>query len=93
MSTAIPKTEWPKLISVSAYAEARFVDRTAKSIINDIKAKRLPGEKQGGCWYVWVNADLSPANEKLQPKLVATVMPSPVVAAKVASILSRAGAR
>lgn len=93
MSTAIPKTEWPKLMSASAYAEARFVDRTAKSIINDIKADRLPGEKQGGCWYVWVNADLSPANEKLQPKLVATVTPNAAVLAKVQSILSRAGAR
>lgn len=50
--------ERPKLISASGYAEARLVDRTAKSIINDIKAKRLPGEKQGGCWYVWVKTYL-----------------------------------
>lgn len=93
MSTAIPKTEWPKLISASAYAKRWYVDRTPKSVINDIKAGRLPGEKDGNSWCVWVNADLSPANEKLQPKLVATVMPSPVVAAKVQGILQRVGAR
>lgn len=93
MSTATAKTEWPKLISASAYAKRWYVDRTPKSVINDIKAGRLPGEKDGNSWCVWVNADLTPAIDAPKPKLVATVMPSPVVAAKVASILSRAGAR
>jgi hypothetical protein len=89
-----PKTEWPKLISASKYAKRWYVDRTPKSIINDIKAGRLPGEKDGSSWCVWVNADLSPAREKLPgPKLLSTIIPSrEIVAAKVQSILSRAGA-
>jgi len=88
-----PKTEWPKLISVGAYAKRWYVDRTPKSVINDIKAGRLPGEKDGNNWCVWVNADMTPAVNVPKPKLVATVMPSQVVSAKVASILSRVSAR
>ena len=89
MSTAIQKPEWPKLISASAYAKRWYVDRTPKSIINDIKAGRLPGEKDGNSWCVWVNADMTPAVDAPRPKLLATVTPNAVVSAKVASILSR----
>lgn len=42
-----PKTEWPKLITASAYAKRWYVDRTPKSIINDIKSGKLPGEMDG----------------------------------------------
>ena len=93
MSTAIPKTEWPKLISASAYAKRWYVDRTPKSVINDIKSGRLPGEKDGNSWCVWVNADLTPAIDAPKPKLVATVTPNAAVLAKVHSILSSVGAR
>lgn len=93
MSELKIKTEWPKLISASAYAKRWYVDRTPKSIINDIKAGNLPGKKDGNSWCVLVNADMTPAFNYPMPKLVATVMPSQVVSAKVASILSRAGAR
>lgn len=93
MSTAIPKSEWPKLISVSAYAKRWYVDRTPKSVINDIKAGNLPGKKDGNSWCVLVNADMTPAFNYPMPKLVATVTHNAVVLAKVASILSRSGAR
>lgn len=93
MSDLKIKTEWPKLISASAYAKRWYVDRTPKSVINDIKAGRLPGEKDGNSWCVWVHADMTPAFNCPMPKLVATVMSSQVVSAKVASILSRVGAR
>lgn len=45
MSELKIKTEWPKLISVGAYAKRWYVDRTPKSVINDIKAGRLPAKK------------------------------------------------
>lgn len=86
-------SEWPKLISASAYAKRWYVDRTPKSVINDIKSGKLPGEKDGNNWCVWVNADMTPAVGVPKPKLVATVMPNAAALAKVQSILSRVGAR
>lgn len=54
--------EWPKKLSAAKYAQRWHVDRTKESIINDLKAERLPGgQEPSGQWFVWVNADLSPA--------------------------------
>lgn len=53
---------WPKKLSAGAYTKRWHVDRTKQSIINDIKAGKLPGVQDvGGHWFVWVNSDLSPA--------------------------------
>lgn len=60
---------WPKKMSVRQYADRWYVNgsRTTKSIINDIKAGRLPGDQEAsGAWYVWVLADGSPARPAAQ---------------------------
>ncbi len=55
--------QWPKKLSAMKYTTRWHVDRTKESIINDIKAGRLPGgQEASGAWYVWVHADLSPAH-------------------------------
>lgn len=53
---------WPKKLSAGKYTKRWHVDRCKQSIINDIKAGKLPGAQDvGGAWFVWVNSDLSPA--------------------------------
>lgn len=54
--------EWPKKLSAGNFAKRWYVDRTKQSIINDIKAGKLPGVQDvTGHWFVWVNSDQSPA--------------------------------
>lgn len=55
---------WPKKMSVRQYTDRWYVSgsRTTKSVINDIKAGRLPGDvEESGAWFVWVMPDGSPA--------------------------------
>jgi hypothetical protein len=64
-----PPLEWPKKITPSQYAKRWYVKRTQHSVINDIKAGRLAGVKEGASWYVWVNADLTPCKPSQAPSL------------------------
>ncbi len=54
--------EWPKKMAANDYAKRWFVSRTKESVINDIKGGRLPGLQDGVQWFVWVNADHTPAD-------------------------------
>lgn len=55
--------EWPKKLSAAGYRDRWYVDRTKESVINDIKRGNLPGgQEPSGQWFVWVNADMSPAH-------------------------------
>lgn len=57
-----PENEWPKKLSAGKYARRWHVDRSKQSIINDLKAGKLPGSQDvSGHWFVWVNSDLSAA--------------------------------
>lgn len=64
------QSEWPKKLSASGYRNRWYVDRTKESVINDVKAGRLPGgQEPSGGWYVWVNADMSPAHSYQGPEI------------------------
>lgn len=54
--------EWPKKLSAGKYAKRWYADRCKQSIVNDLKAGKLPGSQDvSGHWFVWVNSDLSAA--------------------------------
>ena len=57
------KPKWPKRQSVTNYIAANYADgdRSRDAVICDIKARRLPGVKEGRMWYIYVLPDGSPA--------------------------------
>lgn len=55
---------WPKKCSASEFAQRWYTKPCAKTVINRIKAGKLPGgqEYETGPWFVWViNTNLDPA--------------------------------
>lgn len=56
------KNQWPKMLRAADYADRWYVGRTKEAVIGNIKDGTLPGAQDDkGFWYVWVNADLTPA--------------------------------
>lgn len=57
------KPKWPKRQSITNYIAANYADgdRSRDAVINDIKCGRLPGERVGRKWYIYVLPDGSPA--------------------------------
>lgn len=64
MDTVELKHSWPKRMPVSQYITRWYTSRSHQSVINDIKSGALPGGNEGAnrSWYVWVNADFTPAH-------------------------------
>lgn len=57
------KHQWPKMMRAADFAERWYVGRTKEAVIGNIKNGTLPGtQDDSGYWYVWVNADLTPAH-------------------------------
>ncbi len=72
------KNLWPKKVSASMYRDTWYVDLSVKTIHNWIKTGDLPGIKDNGKWFVWVNEDMTPANDAFQDAAetkVATLSP------------------
>lgn len=63
-------SSWPKRMRPSDYVDYHYApgSMSAKSIINRIKTKKLPGEQdEAGHWFVLVNEDFSPALDGATP--------------------------
>ena len=75
-------SEWPKKMAASDFAKRWFVSRTKESVINDVKSGHLPGVQDGAQWFVWVNADLSPAHGYRGP-VTRTETPGAILAQEI----------
>jgi hypothetical protein len=69
--------QWPKRLSASNYAKRWDADLCARTIINRVKANKLPGgQDEGGRWFVWVHSDYTPAWNYQGPEFAPTPIPS-----------------
>lgn len=60
--------QWPKKMPAGDYAKRWYTSRTKQSVINDIHRGNLPGiQEPSGQWFVWVNADDTPAYQYKAP--------------------------
>ena len=81
------QSEWPKKMPAGDYAKRWYTSRTKQSVINDINRGHLPGvQEPGGQWFVWVNADDTPAQNYRVP-----ISPSTNVNTIAQAILAKRG--
>lgn len=63
-------TQWPKQISASGFRKHWYADKSMQTIRNHINEGKLPGGQEDGQYFVWVNADMTPAHGYQGPTLL-----------------------